>query len=87
MSKWGKVQPLPAGSPRLDASQARHSCTLAIGVSDSDVLTALAPHSGDVIIVKSRHSGICNTNLNRILKELGITTLVFNRGTASIYVE
>ena len=38
-------------------------------------------------MVKPRHSGFYNTNLHAILKESGITTLVFTGGTTSICVE
>jgi hypothetical protein len=57
-----------------------HSRTLPAGATDSDILPELAPHPGDVVVVKSRHSGFFDTNLHSILQELGVSTLVFTGG-------
>ena len=78
-ARW--IAAVGAGSP------APHARELPTGVNDSDILPELAPQPGDVVVVKSRHSGFYNTNLDAILKELGITTLVFTGGTTSICVE
>jgi ureidoacrylate peracid hydrolase len=69
------------------ASPAPHSRQRLSGVQDSDILSELVPDPDDVIVVKSRHSGFYNTNLDSILKGLGVTTLVFTGGTTSVCVE
>jgi ureidoacrylate peracid hydrolase len=69
------------------ATPAPHGRTLPAGVTDADILAELAPHPGDVVVVKSRHSGFFNTDLHAILQGLGVTTLVFTGGTTSICVE
>jgi len=66
---------------------AAHARERPAGIKESDILTELAPQPDDVIVIKSRHSGFYNTNLHTILKELGITTLVFTGGTTRICVE
>jgi ureidoacrylate peracid hydrolase len=61
--------------------------TLPVGVKESDILTDLAPEPGEAVIVKPRHSGFYNTQLDAALKEQGVTTLIFTGGTTSICVE
>jgi ureidoacrylate peracid hydrolase len=51
------------------------------------ILPQLAPKDGDVVLPKHRFSGFFETNLDSILKERGITTLVFTGCTTSVCVE
>ncbi len=78
-ARW--IAAVGAGSP------APHGRELPAEVKDFDILPELAPQPDDVVVVKPRHSGFYNTNLHAILKESGITTLVFTGGTTSICVE
>jgi ureidoacrylate peracid hydrolase len=73
-----------AGEPKSAGS---HSPGLPPGVTDADILTELAPEPGEVVIVKPRHSGFYDTELDAILRKLGVTTLIFTGGTTSICVE
>lgn len=54
---------------------------------NTDILPALAPEAGDVVVSKHRFSGFFETRLDAILKEQGITSLVFSGCTTSICVE
>ncbi|MDQ3548677.1 MAG: cysteine hydrolase [Chloroflexota bacterium] len=53
----------------------------------TDILPALAPEAGDIIVSKHRYSGFFETNLDAILRERGITSLVFTGCTTSVCVE
>jgi ureidoacrylate peracid hydrolase len=54
---------------------------------NTEILTELAPQPGDLIVVKHRFSGFFETNLDALLKDLGVTTLVFTGCTTSVCVE
>jgi ureidoacrylate peracid hydrolase len=54
---------------------------------NTDILPALAPEAGDVVVSKHRFSGFFETRLDAILKEQGITSLVFTGCTTSVCVE
>ena len=54
---------------------------------NTEILAALAPESGDIVIPKHRFSGFFETNLDAILKEHGIDALVFTGATTSVCVE
>jgi ureidoacrylate peracid hydrolase len=75
---------LAAGDPKPATDPVRH---LQAGVSESDIMPELAPEPGDIIVVKPRWTGFYKTDLDAILKEHGITTLVFVGGTTSNCVE
>ena len=54
---------------------------------NTDILPALAPEADDLVVSKHRFSGFFETELDAILKEQGITSLVFTGCTTSICVE
>jgi ureidoacrylate peracid hydrolase len=54
---------------------------------NTDILAELTPEPGDLIVVKHRFSGFFETNLDALLKDLGVTTLVFTGCTTSVCVE
>jgi ureidoacrylate peracid hydrolase len=54
---------------------------------NTDILTELTPQPGDLVLVKHRFSGFFETNLDALLKDLGMTTLVFTGCTTSVCVE
>lgn len=54
---------------------------------NTDILPELAPEPGDTIVGKHRFSGFFETNLDAILRDLGISTLVFTGCTTSVCVE
>ena len=45
------------------------------------------PEPGDVVLYKSRFSGFYRTDLDRVLQERGITTLIVTGCTTSVCVE
>jgi ureidoacrylate peracid hydrolase len=65
----------------------RESRVLIDGTWNTDILDELAPEPGDIIVAKHRFSGFFETDLDDILKRLGITTLVFTGCTTSVCVE
>jgi ureidoacrylate peracid hydrolase len=75
---------IAAGEPKRTVDP---DCRLPAGVSESDILPELAPAPGDVIVLKSRWTGFYKTDLDAILKQRGITTLVFTGVTTSTCVE
>jgi ureidoacrylate peracid hydrolase len=54
---------------------------------NTNILTDLTPQQGDFIVVKHRFSGFFETNLDALLKDLSVTTLVFTGCTTSVCVE
>jgi ureidoacrylate peracid hydrolase len=74
------------GEP-VTAPDGRESRILIKDTWNTDILTELTPHAGDLIVVKHRFSGFFETNLDALLKDLGVTTLVFTGCTTSVCVE
>ncbi|MDQ3850796.1 MAG: cysteine hydrolase [Actinomycetota bacterium] len=54
---------------------------------NTEILPELAPEADDIVVSKHRFSGFFETRLDAILKERGITSLVFTGCTTSICVE
>lgn len=54
---------------------------------NTDVLPALAPQDGDIVVPKHRYSGFFETNLDAVLRSRGIRTLVFTGCTTSVCVD
>lgn len=54
---------------------------------NTDILEELAPKSGDVVIYKNRFSGFYQTDLDAILKRMGIRHLVVTGCTTSVCVD
>jgi ureidoacrylate peracid hydrolase len=54
---------------------------------NTDIVPELAPEANDVVIYKHRFSGFYQTDLDRILKELGVTYLIITGCTTSVCVE
>ena len=53
----------------------------------TDILPELTPEPGDIVVSKHRYSGFFETNLDKILRERGITALIFTGCTTSVCVE
>jgi ureidoacrylate peracid hydrolase len=75
---------IAAGEPKATVDP---DCRLPPGIMESDILPALAPAPGDAIARKSRWTGFYNTDLDAILMQRGITTLIFTGVTTSNCVE
>ena len=71
----------------VQAPDGQESRILVKDTWNTDVLPALAPEAGDVVVSKQRFSGFFGTRLDAILEERGITALVFTGCTTSICVE
>src|SRR3954447_21436246 len=54
---------------------------------NTDIIPELAPHADDHIVYKHRYSGFYQTELDAILKQLGITYLIVAGCTTSVCVE
>jgi len=54
---------------------------------DTDIVPALKPESSDIVIYKSRFSGFFETELDAVLKKLGVTQLIVTGATTSVCVE
>ena len=77
---------LGVGEP-VTAPDGRQSRVLVADTWNTDILSQLAPQPGDQVVVKHRFSGFFETNLDALLREQGITTLVFTGCTTSVCVE
>ncbi|MDQ4100224.1 MAG: cysteine hydrolase [Chloroflexota bacterium] len=69
------------------APDGRSSRVLVRDTWNTDILAELAPRPGDRIVNKHRFSGFFETELDALLKDLGVTTLVFTGCTTSVCVE
>ena len=69
------------------APNGRESRTLIRDTWNTEILDELAPHAGDVVISKHRYSGFYQTDLDTILKTLGVKYLVVTGCTTSVCVE
>lgn len=54
---------------------------------NTDILDELKPQPGDIVVSKQRFSGFYGTELDTILKTLGVKNLVFTGCTTSVCVE
>lgn len=60
---------------------------LAKGSWDYELVDALRPQAGDIVIPKTRYSGFYNTNLDSTLRSRGIRNLVFTGIATNVCVE
>jgi ureidoacrylate peracid hydrolase len=75
---------IAAGEPKQTVDPA---CRLPAGVRESDIMPELAPAPRDITVLKPRWTGFYKTDLDAILKQRGITTLIFTGGTTSNCLE
>jgi ureidoacrylate peracid hydrolase len=54
---------------------------------NTDILADLVPAPGDAVVYKTRFSGFYDTDLDDVLRGLGVRTLVFTGCTTSVCVE
>jgi len=69
------------------APDGRESRILIRDTWNTDIVPELVPRSGDIVIYKHRFSGFFETQLDSILKHLGIKNLIITGCTTSICVE
>ena len=71
----------------VQAPDGRESRVLIKDTWNTDIVAELAPEDGDIVVSKHRFSGFFETDLDAILRERGITSLVFTGCTTSVCVE
>ena len=69
------------------APDGRQSRTLVEGTWGTEILPELTPEDGDIVVAKHRYSGFFETELDAILRERGIESLVFTGCTTSVCVD
>jgi ureidoacrylate peracid hydrolase len=72
---------------KIRAPDGRESRVLIRDTWDTDIVSELKPESGDIVIYKTRFSGFYQTDLDAMLKKLGIEYLIVTGVTTSICVE
>ena len=83
---WIKHLPMRVGEP-VRAPDGTEGRILIRDTWNTDILSELAPESGDVLVYKTRYSGFYQTELDAILRRLRVQYLVFTGCTTSICVE
>jgi ureidoacrylate peracid hydrolase len=75
-----------AGEPAV-APDGSPSRVLVKDTWNTEILPELASEPGDVVVSKHRYSGFFETDLDAILKERGVSSLVFTGCTTSVCVD
>ena len=71
----------------VDAPDGSPSRVLVRDTWNTAIIDELAPHAGDVVVAKHRYSGFFQTELDAVLRDHGITSLIFTGCTTSVCVE
>ena len=69
------------------APDGRESRILIRDTWNSDIVSELTPHAGDIVIYKTRFSGFYKTELEETLKRFGVRHLIVTGCTTSVCVE
>jgi ureidoacrylate peracid hydrolase len=77
---------LGVGEP-VTAPDGRASRVLIRDTWNTEIVQELEPRPGDLVVSKTRYSGFVGTELDDLLRERGIRTLVFSGCTTSVCVE
>ena len=77
---------LGVGDP-VQAPNGREGKILIKDTWNTEILSQLAPLEDDIVVSKHRFSGFFETDLDEILRERGITSLIFTGCTTSVCVE
>ena len=83
---WIKHSPDGVGDT-VTAPDGSQSRILVRGTWNSEILDELAPELGDRVVSKHRYSGFFETELDDVLRELGVTHLLVTGCTTSVCVE
>jgi ureidoacrylate peracid hydrolase len=81
-----KHQPLGIGE-RMETPAGVTGQILVEGTWNTEIVAALAPEPGDLVVPKHRYSGFHGTDLDGLLRDARIDTLVFTGATTSVCVE
>ena len=71
----------------VQAPDGRASRILIRDTWGTDIVPELKPHAGDVVMYKTRFSGFYQTDLDDVLKKLGIKHVIFTGCTTSVCVD
>jgi ureidoacrylate peracid hydrolase len=83
---WQKHLPLRAGASVV-APDGSPSRVLIRDTWNTDIIEMLTPEPGDTVIYKHRYSGFFETDLDNVLRDRGVTSLVVVGATTSVCVE
>jgi ureidoacrylate peracid hydrolase len=83
---WLKHQPLKAGE-HTTAPDGSKSRILVRDTWNTEIVDELAPEQDDLVLYKHRFSGFYDTDLDAILRRLGIQCLILTGCTTSVCVE
>ncbi len=72
---------------KIQAPDGRESRVLIRDTWDTDIVPELRPQASDIVLYKTRFSGFYQTDLDAMLKKLGIKYLIVTGVTTSICVE
>src|SRR6266478_3272601 len=72
---------------KIQAPDGRESRVLIRDMWDTDIVPELRPQASDIVLYKTRFSGFYQTDLDAMLKKLGIKYLIVTGVTTSICVE
>jgi len=81
-----RIEPFDVGTA-VKAPDGRPSRILIRDTWNTAILDELAPEPGDIIVSKHRYNGFYQTDLDMILKSLGVKYLVVTGCTTSVCVE
>jgi len=81
-----KHRPLGIGDMVI-TPDGRETRTLIRGTWGTEIVSALAPEDGDIVIPKHRYSGFFETALDATLRRHGVESLVFTGCTTSVCVD
>jgi ureidoacrylate peracid hydrolase len=77
---------LGVGQP-IEAPDGSRSRVLVRDTWNTQIIEELTPHADDIVVPKHRYSGFFETDLDAILRQHGITSLIFTGCTTSVCVE
>jgi ureidoacrylate peracid hydrolase len=83
---YARHQRMAVGTP-VRAPDGSESRILIRDTWNTEILTALAPEAHDIVLYKHRFSGFFETDLDKVLKELGVKHLIVTGCTTSICVD
>ena len=83
---WIKHLPMHAGEP-VHSPGGEPSRILIRDTWNTDIVDALAPQPGDVVVYKSRYGGFHGTELEATLRREAIDTLIFVGATTSVCLD
>jgi ureidoacrylate peracid hydrolase len=81
-----KHEPLRIGEP-VDSPDGTPGAILVEDTWNTQIVPDLAPRTEDLVLPKGRYSGFFETDLDRLLREARIETLIFTGATTSVCVE